>query len=113
MELTDAQKQQLRQLFLARGDAIIANRLIERGIDEDAVHEAARRCSNRIWKNSMASGALTGVLLGTIFTPVVGGIAGSSMAALVGFQTLLHSEACRDVRDWDLQIAVRQINSGF
>ena len=116
MELTEEQKQTLRNLYYSKGDvlqAAMVERLVARGVDEDEAVQAARICSNRIWRNSMASGAFTGVVLGALFTPVVGGVAGSSMATLVGFQTLLHSDACRGVRDWDVQRAVDQLNAGF
>ena len=116
MDLTEEQKDIVKQLYRAKGDvfeAVIVERLVDRGIPEDEARRAARECSNRIWRNSMTSGALTGVLIGTVFTPVVGAFAGSSMAAFVGYQTLLTSNACRDVRDWDLNLAIQRLNSGL
>jgi hypothetical protein len=116
MELTESQMQALKKMYQAKGDALEAlmfDRLVQRGIDEEAARKAARECSNRIWRNGMASGAFAGVVLGSIFTPVVGGFAGSSLAVYVGWQTLLQSNACSEVREWDLQNAVKQLNSGF
>ena len=90
MELTEEQKQTLRNLYYSKGDvlqAAMVERLVARGVDEDEAVQAARICSNRIWRNSMASGAFTGVVLGALFTPVVGGVAGSGSSAAFGGST--------------------------
>jgi hypothetical protein len=116
MDLTDSQKETLRRIYFAKGDvfeAFMVDGLIARGIDENEAREAARQCSNRVWRNSMASGAFAAVVLGSLYTPFVGAIAGSSLAGIVGFQTLLHSEACSQVRDGDLQSAIRKMNAGL
>jgi hypothetical protein len=116
MELTDSQKQALRQMYLSKGDALeslMVSRMMDRGVDEESAHRAARECSNRIWRNSMASGAFAGVILGTIFTPVVGGVAGSSVGVVVGWHTLIQSNACAEVRDFDFQGSLREVQLGF
>jgi hypothetical protein len=115
MELSEKQLSTLRQLYLSKGDALEAamvEGLTSRGIEEDRARAAARACSNRIWRNGTLSGATTAVLLGSIFTPVVGAVAGGSMAGFAAWQTLLHSESCAEVRDVDLRMAVEQLSIG-
>jgi len=115
MQLTDSQKQALRQMYLSKGDvfeSLMVTKMMDRGVNEQTARSAARECSNRIWRNSMASGAFAGVVLGTIFSPVVGGFAGSSVAGVVGWQTLLQSNACAGVREFDFQNSLRQFQLG-
>jgi hypothetical protein len=116
MQLTEEHKKALGQLYFAKGDvleAILTERLVGRGVSEADAREAARECSNRIWRNSMESGALATLLIGTIGTPVAGGFAGGSTAVVVGLGTFLTSDACKDVRDLDVQQAVHRLNAGF
>jgi hypothetical protein len=105
----------LKQIYRAKGDlleAAMAERLISRGVDEETARSAARKCANKIWKNGMLSGAATTVVLGSLFTPVVGGIAGGSMAALAGWKTLLHSNACAPIRDDEVTSAAAIVARG-
>ena len=105
MELSESQRAALRALYLARGDALEAlmiDRLVARGVDEDRARAAARSCARKIWQNSLLSGGATTLIVGTLFTPAVGAIAGSSMAVLAGWETLLTSDSCETVRDADL-----------
>src|SRR4051812_36101929 len=109
----------LRRMFLAKGDAVeaaIAEGLVRRGVDEQDATDAARECSNRIWRNSMAAGAVTGVIVGAIGTPVAGVVAGGSMATIAGYHTFLQSDACRRARsmsDLDVQTSVERLLNGL
>lgn len=80
MELTEQQKDTLRQIYGARGDvleAVMVKRPIDCGVDERRARTAARECTNRIWRNSMRarsrrrSGVVTAAGVGsTRSTPV-------------------------------------------
>ena len=116
MKLSNEQIATLRQLYLAKGDvleAAMTERLINRGIDEESARSAARQCSRKILTNSLAFGGAAAIVLGSLFTPVVGGIAGGSLAGIVGWKTLLTSQSCETVRDFDLQLAVDNLNNGL
>lgn len=116
MKLTEEHKLALRQIYYAKGDvleSLMTDGLVKRGVPEDRARQAARECSNRIWRNSMASGALTTLLVSTIGTPLAGGFAGGSVAVAAGVGTFLTSDACKDVRDGDVQRAVDEVNAGF
>ncbi len=112
MGLTAKQLDSLRQLYRSKGDileAAMVERLVSRGIDEVVARSAAKSCSKTIWRNGLVSGAATTVILGTMFTPVVGGIAGGSMAALSGWFTLLNANACAPIREDALASAARVV----
>lgn len=115
MELGVERMRIVKDLALAKGDVletIMVERLLERGLDPEMARAAARECSNRIWRNAFGSGSVAMLLLGTVFTPVVGGIAGSSFGVSVGLYTFLTSEACTVVRDDDLHTAARKLIAG-
>ena len=109
----------IRRLYLAKGDVVeaaIVEGLIRRGVTEASAQGAARECSNRMWRNGMLTGAMTGVIVGAIGTPVAGAFAGGSMAAIAGYYTFLHSDACREARslsDLDVQSAVDKVLRGY
>lgn len=114
-QLTDEQQRMLKRIYLAKGDALeatIAKALVARGYEDAEAQAAAKRCANKVWRNSAGSGAAAGVLLGTVFTPVVGAIAGSSFGSVVGYHTFLHSSACGTVREGLLDESVELLNMG-
>ena len=116
MELTAEQKQKLRVLFATNGKAFeqtIEANLIARGIDAFSARTAASQCARRIMLNSMASGAFVGIILGALYTPVVGVTAGTSVGGIVGFHTLLQSPQCSTVRDGLLLNHVDALNRGL
>ena len=108
MELTEAQKRELRLLYQAKGDvleAIFASSMMTRGIEEGAAREAAKRCTNLIWRNSMGSVALAGIVI-----PILGAV---SFGTVVGLSTYFHSDACQTVRgDGSFENAIQQLNAG-
>jgi len=109
----------VRMMYRSKGDALeaaIVSGLVRRGVDEYQARAAARTCSSRIWRNGTVSGAMTGVIVGAIGTPVAGGFAGASMFGVVGYSTFLQSDACREVRDLsdlDVQSSVDRLLRGF
>lgn len=95
-------------------EAVMVEGLLARGISEERAREAARECSNRIWRNGIVNGAAAVVLVSATSANVPGAFAGGSAAALGGLYTFLRSDACQQVRELtDLEVvtAINQLLS--
>jgi hypothetical protein len=108
----------LKKLGQAKADPFemaMVERLVRRGIDEESARNAARECSNRIWRNGMLSGAAAAVVVGAVGKmPLSAVLSGVATATAVGSYTGLSGEACqhyRELSNFDLQHAIRSLEA--